>query len=697
MKNFLIFVVILAVLLGAGVFFLQKQAGITIFPTKEFEIENVLPEKPVAYFEFRSTKENIERLAATPFWKALGEVKWELLLEGKDQKSIQALMLFKVLQEGIEDPKQAELLAKFLGQDIGMAVYPFEIDIDAISQGDPRMLEDILNRIGQSFYFVTRLDTQAQMAELIARSQDELGDSVTVEDVVYKDQPIKVITVDQAKLEIAYTRINDLLIVALDKFAIQRSIDVHQESTPALIADPEYLRASAKYIEGTDMKGYLNTQFVMETAMDGMTQLFVKQGGDEAMIQEQVDQTFKSIRGFKSVGISSLWENTWNAKVDFHFVIDEMQASVAEYYRNCTNVSNGSINIIPQPAMAYQWSNCFDLNYYWEEMKTEFERTARPGQPSPTEQIAQYEKLIGLTIEGDILPAFGKEIGGYLNTVHIDRKFPIPELLLFLKINDREKADKVINLLRNQPMVMFQSEEYKGVSLNYIALPIADYVSPGYAFIKDYLTIALNKEMLMSSVDVSTGAVPGIVTNETFKVVDQGLTTDNIGVMYIEVDELAFKVNSILEWSNEWATANDRKKEAFKTGAELRLTQVQKNIEEDEKVLNEVAAEREELEARVEELRAAGQDLGMLQKSLTKLENDEAEIRGDIEASIDEALEIQETIKGYSKRAMPEEERAKYLNGIMYPLIDCFKTIEGFGTVTTMSEGAMETRIFTKL
>lgn len=87
----------------------------------------------------------------------------------------------------------------------------------------------------------------------------------------------------------------------------------------------------------------------------------------------------------------------------------------------------------------------------------------------------------------------------------------------------------------------------------------------------------------------------------------------------------------------------------------------------------------------------------MLEKSLAKLQEREDEIRGDIEASIDEALEIQETIKGYSKRAMPADERAKYLDGIIYPLIDCFKTVEGFSTVTTMSEGAMETRIFTKL
>ncbi|MCA9393265.1 MAG: DUF3352 domain-containing protein [Candidatus Omnitrophica bacterium] len=696
MKKFLIFIAILAVLAGAGVFFLQKQAGITIFKTEEFKIESVLPEKPVAYFEFRNTRANVERLATTPFWKALGEVNWELLMEG-NKKNAQALIIFKLMQEGLEDPKKAEVLSKFLGQDIGMAVYPFEIDIDALGAGDPRVFEDILQRIGQSFYFVTRLDAQAQVAELIARSQDQLGENVTVEDVIYKDQPIKVIKLEGAKIEVAYTRINDLLIVALDKFAIQRSIDVHQDAAPGLITDAEYLRTKDAFIDETDMKAYLNTHYVMQTAMDGMKQLFVKQGGDEALIHEQVEQTFKSISGFKSVGISSLWKDTLNTKVDFHFVLDEMQASVAEYYRSCTNVSNASIKLVPQQALAYQWSNCFDLNYYWEEMKAEFERTAQPGQPSPAEQIAQYEKLIGLTIEGDILPAFGKEIGGYLNTVHLDRKFPIPELLLFLKINDRQKAEKLIGLVHNQPIAVFQSEEYKGVSLNYISLPIADYVSPGYAFINDYLTIALNKEMLKSSVDVSSGAAGGITGNASFQAVNQGLTADSIGVMYLEVDELAFKVSSILEWSNEWATANDQKKEAFKTGAELRLTQVQKNIEEDEQILNAAVAERKEMESRVQAVRESGQDLGMLEKSLAKLQEREDEIRGDIEASIDEALEIQETIKGYSKRAMPADERAKYLDGIIYPLIDCFKTVEGFSTVTTMSEGAMETRIFTKL
>lgn len=694
MKKVVIFIVILAVLVGAGIFFLQHRTGITVFQTQKFEIAEVLPENPVLYYEVQDVRENLERLVGTPFWKALALVDWQMLIATQTSPQ-KAAMTVKVVSELLNNPEQLEGLEKFLGQDIGFAVYPFEVNIAALQRGDPNMFREISKRVGESLYIVTRLGAEAQLAEYLSGSFNEFGNSVSIEEFMYKDQSIKLAKFTGANVEIAFTRIKDLLVISLDKFAIQRAIDVNQGEVGSLDADANYGLTRSTFVADNDMRAYVNSQFVIKTIADSLVKMSEQEGVDPAQVQAQVDQTFQAIRGFRSVGISGAWTDLWQTKVDFHYNLEEMDPKVAQYYRSCSNAANASVALIPKETMAYQWSHCFDLQYYWDEMKLGMEeRSASMGQPSPDVVIAQYEQMIGLSVEGDIIPAFGKEIGGYLKTIHVDRKFPIPELALFLRVNDRAKADKIMGLLKNQPMAVIQTEMHNDVPVNYMALPIAENVSPSYAFVGDYLMIGVNKDMLAASIDAYQKKQPGLLQNETFQSVNKGLTESNTGVFYAEVDELAFKVSSIVEWADEWSSANDKKKEAFKTGAEMRLMRVQETIEKDEKVLVETQSEVKQLRERVEQMRASGQDLGMLEKSLVRMEEKEQEIRGDIEANIDEALEIQETLKGYNKQGVSQEEREKFLYGIVFPLIDSFKAIDGLGVVTTMSDSAMETRMF---
>ena len=695
MKNVLIFIVILALLAGVGVFFLQQRTGITVFQTEKFEIAEVLPENPVLYVELQDVRDNLERLTGTPFWNALGLVDWELIVSSQTGPK-KAAMTVAIVKEILQNPEELEGLDKFLGQDISFAIYPFEVNMAALQRGDPNMFREISQRIGESMYIVTRLDAEAQLAEYLSGSFNEFGNSVSIDEVIYKDQSIKVARFTQMDVEFAFTRIKDLLILSFDKFAIQRAIDVHQEAIPNLDTDANYGLTRSTFIQDNEFRAYINSQFVLKTIADSLMKMAEQEGLDTDAVQEQINETFQAVMGFRSLGFSGLWTDLLQTKVDFHFNLEEMDPDVARYYQSCVNSPNASIDIIPQETMGYQWSHCFDLQYYWDEMKKGMEqRVARPGEPSPDQVIAQYEQMIGLSVEGDILKAFGKEIGGYLTTIHVDRKFPIPELALFLRVADRQKADKIMNLLKNQPMAVFQTETHGDVAVNYVALPIADNVTPAYAFIGDYLMIAVNKEMLANSANAYTKSVPGLVDNETFAAVNRGLLEDNTGVMYLELDELAYKLTSILEWSEEWASSNDKKQEAFRVGAEMRLTKVQETIEADEKVLVETQTELKQLRERADKMRETGQDLGMLEKTLARMEEKEAALRGDIEANIDEALEIQDTIKGYTAKGMPREEREKYIYGIVYPLIGSLKAIDGLGVVSTMSESVMETRMYT--
>ena len=96
---------------------------------------------------------------------------------------------------------------------------------------------------------------------------------------------------------------------------------------------------------------------------------------------------------------------------------------------------NRSIRFVPVDILAYQWNNTFSLKDYWEHIKQQT-AGANQGQQGISSQqaVAVAEGFLGLSLERDILPALGDEIGGYLADVELGEPFPIPELVLFMKI-----------------------------------------------------------------------------------------------------------------------------------------------------------------------------------------------------------------------------------------------------------------------
>jgi len=696
MKKIFIFIIVGILLIAGGIFILNKKIGITLPGPTQFGIENVMPEKPILYVEFRNTGMNFNKIIQTPFWKRISGIDFDVILADAKLNE-QEKMVFQMLKKFFENPKENEIFNKFFSKDVAVAIYEPALNVNTLAQAGPGGFQILMDELLSKFYLISRLDAQAQLTEIISSSFSSFGENVKIEDESYKDQEIKIVSIQGIPYQLVYTRVKDLLIVGVGKFSVQKSIDVFLGATNSMEKDQNYLLARSKFVKNPDVKTY----FDMENLFSILEKKFMEMPGanaaDSAEMKKQMEQTFASVKGFKSANMSSNWTDLVEMKFDIIFDLKTMSGAMAKYYASCKNEENGSINLIPSNMLAYIWGNCFDLGYYWEETKKELELSTVPGQPSGSEQIAQYEKMIGLTMEGDILPAFGDEIGGYIKDIHVDRNFPIPELLLFIKIKDQSKAERLLGLLKNQPAVMFQNENYNGVNLNYISLPIAEYVSPGYCFLNDYLLIAVNKELLKGSIDASKNNSTTLTSNASFKILNKGLTSKNIGVQFYKVDELSFKLAAILEWSNSWVAANDQKKEAFKDGAKLRLTQVQKNIEEFERSLRDKEQIIKDLEAKIKEGEASGTDVTSDKTNLQELKTEADNYRQDIESNVQEAIDIEDTIKAYSSGSGDSEKRKVYLDHVVFPIIDSFKVIEGVGIVSTISPDAMETSLFMKL
>ncbi|MBP9853440.1 MAG: DUF3352 domain-containing protein [Candidatus Omnitrophica bacterium] len=689
----IVVIVLCVFLVGAGIFYLNRR-GMINFAASNNEIEKVMPENPFFYVDLIDTKKNVERLSNTSFWKRLSQINFDAMLKD-DKLSPQEKTVIQYLKQVIQKPNESELINKFLNKEIAVAVYGLQFDSSLFSRPEPQIFQNVVDEIFSKLLFVVRLDTQSQMTELITSSLGKLGENVTISDETYMGKDMKSVTIKDIPYKLVYTRINDLMIIGIGETSVQKSIEVFQGKAKSLFDNKDYVLAKSKYVRNPKIKTFFNVEKLVSSLEEFLIQMPVADGIAQVEQRKNISQTFDSIKGFKSANLSIEWTDLMEIKVNLLFDKKNMNTAMAKYYDACQNQDNQSINFVPAGSLAYVWGNCFDLNYYWEELKKEMEAAEPAGKWSTAEQLAAFEQTIGLTVEGDILPAFGNEIGGYVKDIHADGNFPIPEFTLFIKIKDQAKVEKLLGLLKNQPVVALQNEDYNGVNLNYIDMPISEHVSPAYCFLNDFLLISINKQLLKNSIDTSKKTMPSLVSNAAFKILNQGLTDKSIGVQFYKMDEIAFKMAGILEWSNNWITANDQKKEAFKSGARMRLTQVQKEIEDEEAELKQKEQQVKDLEKIIVDLETAGQDAAAQKNELQILNNKIKDYKYDIATNVQNAMKIEESMDAYS--TTDNQKRQLYIDHVMIPVVDSLKVIEGVGIKSLMSSDSMDGSVFLKL
>src|SRR6185503_2185024 len=189
----------------------------------------------------------------------------------------------------------------------------------------------------------------------------------------------------------------------------------------------------------------------------------------KAQITEQINASLKAVKGFKSFVLSGKMEPLVELKLNM--VMDGANMSPElSYLYTCAPSVNKTLKFIPSGVLGYQWSSCLMLEQYWNQLMKEITReppNPNDAVPSPLEELQKFESMIGLSVERDILPAIGDEIGGYLADVQMEGMFPIPKFLFFLEVKDKNKIEKLLSLLTKNPMLMLQQEEYAGTEIKY--------------------------------------------------------------------------------------------------------------------------------------------------------------------------------------------------------------------------------------
>ena len=686
MKKIIIICLCIAAIVAIGVGIYEKTKG------PSFGISSILPQNVSIYVELHDVEKNFKTLASMPVWEGIRSIDLNRLME-KNALNGQQVMFFNLIKDQLLEVVNNPLAKRLFGHDVAIAVYPLDYDATLLAQEmkvlSPKFIEEILSGL----FLVTRVDKDVQFAEFVSRFFKQFGPNVSQGQVEYKGEIIRTIAISDIGVKFGIVRLNDLLVIGVGEKAARVSVDVYKRDKPSLAEDPQFAKSQNRFLKPSSVVGYFNfVEFIKELKnQEDNIMSFVGSAVGDAQRNVQWTKILAKLSGLKAFAFSS--QLTPVIRVDSRLIYDAdaLDAEYAPLY-TCPSSKNKTIDFTPQEVLGYHWGNCFKLDYYWAQMVKEVERLG-----ASASKIDEFEATIGLSIEKDILPAFGEEIGGYIQDIQVGGLFPIPKFLFFVEIANRPKAEKLMSKLEELPFVMFQDENYNGTLIKYLALPLGQDIQPGYAFLGDHLLISTSRKLLQDSIDVSHDTSLSLQVHPDFKEIDFGLTDDNRSVQFIRIGQVVEKAKGVIDWSTQWTASRDRKAEAFKAGSSKPLEEVKANIVLKESELEVIRDRLILAEDDVWNLESKGMDASVKQTALNELQNQLDAKKNEIVIENERKEELVSIAEEIDDGSLDPALRQFYLDEIVYPVLDSLKSIKSFGLRSTVYNDAFESSVFLKI
>jgi len=411
---------------------------------------------------------------------------------------------------------------------------------------------------------------------------------------------------------------------------------------------------------------------------------------------------------------------------------------------DCAPKKNQSLTFVPKDVLSYQWGACYDFNYYWKKIKSDMQRkdTLAEDKISPAEALVSFEKKINVSLEKDILPLLGDEMGNALIDVDTNGIFPVPRLVFFVKITEREKAARILDKLGEQlPLVRLECDMYAGHMISFVSIPVTNKFSPGYAFIDSYLLVATDRQILKTAIDLQRDPSGSLKEHPVFQDPQMKLGQKNNAVMFVNLRDMAQSIAAVVDWANQWMANQQRKQQAFRQGqlnylqdleadiqakqkeikaleenlakfepvreeaelVETQLESVQQRLREREEQLmaqpiGRPDPELQQLRVRVEDLSKRMEPLAAPFAEFKQMSKRIDELKEDVEAAGLKAEETQKLVDGFEKkREFPAEVREAWMEEFIRPFLSALSATEIFANKILFNVGVIETTFYLRL
>jgi hypothetical protein len=683
MKRSILIVLVLALVLAAGVYYSVKFAPRAI--------ETVLPGKAAVYIKVSDIEKQADEFRSSKLWKNIKGIDIEMLMEKSGAKKEQ-IEGYKTAKSEITSFLGGLVIDKYFGKEIAVALYPAET---GEASANPA------SNLASKVILVTRIKPETDFIDFISKILNKFEQKYEIAEENYKGNKITVVKLSDG-VGLAYVRIKDLLVMGIGKEAVIPCCDVADKAVSSLSQDKDYVATMSRLPKGARNVIYGDMELLVSEFRKFIYAAVKPQEAAEAgprqAFKNQIDKSLSMYAGFKTFAYAGYPGKILAEKTIMIIDRSKLHPFCADFY-SIPSRKNKTLKFAPVNTIYYGWSS-FAPKAYWEYFRSELEKDndkAKQGR-SFNDVLAEFEQKAGMSVDNDIIPALGDELGAFLIDINLDGLIPVPEFVFFTKVNKKKALDGLTGYFLKEGKVKLESEGYKGIDIKYMALPAGEDFQPAYCYIGDYLLVSLGRKPIKESIDTYKGASKPLFEDEDFKAVNHGLTEASNGMCFIKMAALLQKAEDICDWGLTWLTVMVEQQKKYRQILDTKLDSMTEEVAKDEAELGKLESDVKTLEKEMGDPDLQEADAAVKHDELEKLkEGLEAK-----QSEVDTKREYLKDLEAKDQCKSPLENVdvplvKLYLEEAVYPILEGLQSLKAIGSRTTYGENAIQGEYFSRI
>ena len=636
-KNFLIFSVLLVLTLGLWVWF--QRPGLPV--------DRVLPSHPLVFARLEHAQEHINQAINSDIGKNIAAIDLPDVLN-RNNFPPKDINDFQYWQKDLARFWNNPLIKKFLDREAAVAIYRKDSSYQV--------------------FVAVRLTFSTRMVELLGQLSHHWPEGVSVRQQKYQGRVINHVSFKRQGVGLAYVRIRDLLIIAPGTSGrLEEVVDTYQHKHGSLQDDPSF-------------------NFVCRNAYPS---------GDGLLF---VNLNLFSIPGFQTAafpvyGLSYMPGTVSKYKMMLGLDEKYMSSGIRKVFA-CPALNNDTLKFVPDNAIVYNWGGCYDFQQSWAMAKQRLEEN-----PSLAQGIYKFkhklEKHFDINIRKDVLPVLGREIGGYLTDVDMQGNYPFPRLLVFVKIQDRPAAQRLLDKFTQNPVTELYREEYNHVDIHYVSLPLGANMDPGYSFLGDYLLVATSRQLLKKSIDAYNDSLRSIVSDDAVEQLGLAKGEKFRSVTLMKTAELSRRAQDFLGWVDKYLSGQVSMAAAIKQDGDNKKKELDEAIADKRTEL--VLAQKKLTRLKETSLSGASlEDPVLVNGAIANLSREEDSIRDDIVNYKEQKEDLSRQLNNYALGAQAAKLTMYNMENVVSPVLKGLESINAQAVTVRVGDKILETEFLVK-
>ena len=350
------------------------------------------------------------------------------------------------------------------------------------------------------------------------------------------------ITTDET---VATTYVNGLILASLEERVLRESLDLYDKKQGTLKTNPSFINITRE-MEGAGQFFYCSVKALQEVA--------------ETLIETVTNPTellaLHEISLLKGVNRFSYGGTRQKKILKNRFIIGLQPEAMGKRIREMVATSpsiNDSLPYAARDVLLYYWSNSLELQPLWEMYKE------RAGEQSDEVLSLQHDisGLFGYEVN-ELIDMIGSDIGVMVRENEEELFVPIPDLALFVKLDDTEKGSDALQKAVKHLDIKLKKGRYKNIEYFSWGLDPKESLQPVYTIHRKYLIFANTLNMLKTIIDTPLNNTR-LIGTKGFRELDPGFQTLNNSVCYVDQARLLRRLQEMVGWVGTMLAIQDQK------------------------------------------------------------------------------------------------------------------------------------------